>query len=406
MDEIGITNSCIFIKEEKGDEVEAKSMNDPGVFVEEEKTDEVKAKIPSIFIKQEDESQFYYEGWVAHMEGEGENLVSDDESSNVSVSIKEEKKYEIEVPFPIVKTKQHEESQVYCSGLTHVKQEKEELVSDHGINNPGAFVKEENMDETEPICILDSLHQPQEISECDSKTNMNKDSKTQSIVSSQSKLCPHCDHKADSCSRLKFHVLVCHKDEKPHQCPHCDYKVMTPKKKVTIEERKLQKRIAGRLRYAMLKSDPGTAMEMKIKNQKKKKKRKEEGKEKLISAMTLKEKRAQRRKWRECSRNYRQRKKEKIQDVENNCEHKLDLTDSDNSSDAPGPSALPAEWVDFQISSGERRRNEKRRQLQNENKRLKDENNRLKKKIDCLKKRSERERKKSLKRNSNLLIQK
>ena len=173
---------------------------------------------------------------------------------------------------------------------------------------------------------------------------------------------------------------------------------MAPKKKVTAEERKLQKRIAERLRYAKLKSDPEKAMELKIKNQEKKRKRKEEGKQKPISAMTEREKRAQRKKWRECSRNYRQRKKDEIQDLEK--EHNVEPTANGNSSDVAGPLTTPARSVAYQISSGQKRKNENRRQLRTENKRLKDENTHLKQKIDSIRNRYEINRQKSHKNSS------
>nr|XP_024215862.1 uncharacterized protein LOC106683772 isoform X3 [Halyomorpha halys] len=59
-EEESINDTFIFIKEEKTDDVEEDSMSNPGVYIEEEKTDEIEARIPTIFIKQEDESQFYY----------------------------------------------------------------------------------------------------------------------------------------------------------------------------------------------------------------------------------------------------------------------------------------------------------------------------------------------------------
>nr|XP_024215860.1 uncharacterized protein LOC106683772 isoform X1 [Halyomorpha halys] len=72
-EEESINDTFIFIKEEKTDDVEEDSMSNPGVYIEEEKTDEIEARIPTIFIKQEDESQFYYgfkmNGPPSQMEG-------------------------------------------------------------------------------------------------------------------------------------------------------------------------------------------------------------------------------------------------------------------------------------------------------------------------------------------------
>lgn len=167
---------------------------------------------------------------------------------------------------------------------------------------------------------------------------------------------------------------------------------MAPRKKVSVEERKLQKRLAEKRRYDRLKNDPDKALEMKIKNQEKKKRQKQEGKVKLISDMTEREKRAQRKKWRASAKNSRMKKKKIQHLVEESLSNPMDLDDHDTS-EVAGPSTQAARSDSHQILSGEKRRRNNRNHLRGKIRKLEGENTLLKKKIDSLRKRYERERK-------------
>ncbi|BES91660.1 Hypothetical protein NTJ_04471 [Nesidiocoris tenuis] len=106
---------------------------------------------------------------------------------------------------------------------------------------------------------------------------------------------------------------------------------MAPRRKVSLEERKLQKRLAEKRRYERLMNDPDKALEMKMKNQEKKKKQKQEGKIKLISDMTEREKRSQRKRWRTSAKKSRTKKKPSQHREEEKFSNPMDLNYCDPS---------------------------------------------------------------------------
>lgn len=75
------------------------------------------------------------------------------------------------------------------------------------------------------------------------------------------------------------------------------------------EDRLLKKRLAEKIRQEKIKKDPDRFLQEKIKNQLKYENKKKKGIVKPVSKMSLSEKRAQRKKWQENSRRYRQNKK-------------------------------------------------------------------------------------------------
>lgn len=75
------------------------------------------------------------------------------------------------------------------------------------------------------------------------------------------------------------------------------------------EDRLLKKRLAEKIRQEKIKKDPDRFLQEKIKNQLKYENKKKKGIVKPVNKMSLSEKRAQRKKWQENSRRYRQNKK-------------------------------------------------------------------------------------------------